>query len=451
MLTSISNLEKQANNLPHGPGVYIFKNPANKAIYVGKSINVRERVYSHLHAHGTKSQEIVQDASAVSSIPVLSELEALLLEAELIKKYLPRYNSSAKDDKHPLYIKITKEEFPKVTVARREEGAGRYFGPFPSSSTVKAVLRQTRRVFPYCSQRRLGKRGCFYSHLGLCNPCPNLVKSEPEKSEYRANIKRIIALLSGKTKRLEKQLLGEMTAASLREDFEAAARIRDQLRQISYITKPYEKPKAYLENPNLVSDIREEELRTLQDILSTYHPSLGTIHRIECYDVAHTGGKNTTCSMVTFINGEPEKNYYRRFRIQKVKRADDYGALKEALSRRLKHLEDWGKPDLIVVDGGKGQVSASLEAVNQASSLGGVPRPPGRWDRYATFGIPVIGLAKREEELVIPTREGGFNVIALGKGSPTTKLLQRMRDEAHRFARAYHFKLRLRELLPSKT
>ena len=258
-------------------------------------------------------------------------------------------------------------------------------------------------------------------------------------------------MLSGKTKRLEKQLLGEMTAASLREDFEAAARIRDQLRQISYITKPYEKPKAYLENPNLVSDIREEELRTLQDILSTYHPSLGTIHRIECYDVAHTGGKNTTCSMVTFINGEPEKNYYRRFRIQKVKRADDYGALKEALSRRLKHLEDWGKPDLIVVDGGKGQVSASLEAVNQASSLGGVPRPPGRWDRYATFGIPVIGLAKREEELVIPTREGGFNVIALGKGSPTTKLLQRMRDEAHRFARAYHFKLRLRELLPSKT
>ncbi|MBI4029440.1 MAG: GIY-YIG nuclease family protein [Candidatus Blackburnbacteria bacterium] len=440
MLSSPSNPEEQASNLSQGPGVYIFKNPANEVIYVGKSVNVRERVYSHLRAKGTKSQDIAHEAVGVSTIPVLSELEALLLEAELIKKYLPKYNSAAKDDKHPLYIKITKEEFPKVTLARREEGAGRYFGPFPSSTTVKNVLRQIRKIFPHCSQKRIGKRGCFYSHLGLCNPCPSLVKggltanAGQEKSEYRANIRRIVTLLSGKTKRLEKQLLGEMKAASLRENFEAAARIRDQLRQISYITRPYERPKAYLENPNLVSDIRQEEIKTLSNVLSPHHPSLVTLHRIECYDVAHTGGKDTTCSMVTFIDGEPEKQLYRRFKIKKVKGVDDFASLSEALTRRFSHLADWGKPDLIVVDGGKGQVSAALEVLALHLRGGSV--------------IPTIGLAKRLEEIVIPLQNGKFQVLLLGRNNPAVKLLQRLRDEAHRFARAYHFKLRLKELLP---
>ncbi|MBI2590984.1 MAG: GIY-YIG nuclease family protein [Candidatus Blackburnbacteria bacterium] len=459
MPSFISDLGKQAKSLVKGPGVYIFKNAQGNAIYVGKSINVYERVSSHLQARGTKSQDIAREAIEVATIPVFSELEALLLEAELIKKHLPKYNSAAKDDKHPLYIKIsTSEEFPKVGMARREDFTNgksakrdRYFGPFPSSANIKSVLRQIRKVFPYCSQKKLGKRGCFYSHIGLCNPCPNNIVhdldlaagGEPRQGRdsrlrltalYKSNIRKITTLLSGKTKRLEKQLLGEMKAASLREDFEAAARIRDQLRQISYITKPYEKPKAYLENPNLVSDIREEELRALQDILSAYHPSLGAIHRIECYDVAHTGGKETTCSMVTFIDGEPEKKLYRRFRIKKVKGVDDFASLSEALTRRFSHLADWGKPDLIVVDGGKGQVSAALEVLALHPRGGSV--------------IPTIGLAKREEEIVIPLFDGGFNVVRLGQDNPATKLLQRMRDEAHRFARAYHFKLRLKELLP---
>ncbi|MEK7521749.1 MAG: GIY-YIG nuclease family protein [Patescibacteria group bacterium] len=455
-----SQLLKTAQTLDKSPGVYLFKDSRKKVIYVGKSISIRERVISHLRAKGTKSSEIANSASSISCIPVLSELEALLLEAELIKKHLPKYNATSRDDKHPLYIKVTtSEEFPKVMTSRREENnKSRYFGPFPASSTVKQVLRSLRRTFPYCSQKQISKRPCLYSHIGLCNPCPNyinpLLDSDLKlvlKSQYKSSIRKILLLLSGKTKRLEKSLLGDMKATSLREDFEKAGEIRDQLRRLSYITKPYEKVGAYLENPNLVADIRAEELKTLRDVLSSslsHYPPPTNISRIECYDVAHTGGKATTCSMVTFIDGEPDKNFYRRFKIRRVKGVDDYASLKEALSRRLKHLEDWGRPDLIVIDGGKGQVSAALSVLH---SRGANTNPPPRWNSYDTSGeIPVIGLTKRLEEIIIPLPKGGFKSVVLGKNNPAVKLLQRLRDEAHRFARSYHFKLRLKELLPSK-
>lgn len=462
----LRDLKDQVESLAKRPGVYSFQNKNGEIIYVGKSINVYQRVLSHIRAVGTKSQDITRQATKISAIPVFSELEALLLEAELIKKHLPKYNSAAKDDKHPLYIKITPGEFPKVTVSRRGDQKGaKYFGPFPASSNVKQVLKQIRRVFPYCSQKRLGKRGCFYSHINLCNPCPNEINQvkDPEQKlrltlQYKSNIRKIVTLLSGKTKRLEKQLLGDMKAAVLSENFEKAAEIRDQLRRIAYVTKPYEKPKAYLENPNLVSDIREQELRTLQAILSTYYPprkrqgsvsgllSLVTIHRIECYDVAHTGGQATTCSMVTFIDGEPEKDLYRRFKIKRVKIIDDYASLKEALSRRLTHLEDWGKPDLIVIDGGKGQVSAALEVLQHSRSV--KPKHFGSESIPTHQDIPVIGLAKRLEEIIVRLPDGTFKSLVLGTRNPATQLLQRLRNEAHRFARVYHFKLRLKELLP---
>lgn len=437
-------LLEQAKKADARPGVYIFRDSKSEIIYVGKSINLRERLFSHLRARGGKSQDIAKNAIEISTIPVFSELEALLVEAELIKKHLPRYNTSAKDDKHPLYIKITTaEEFPKVTTSRKEsEKKTRYFGPFPSSSTVKQVLRQIRRTFPYCSQKKITKRPCLYSHLGLCSPCPNKIISIPDiesrlelTREYKSNIRRINLLLSGKTKRLEKTLLGEMQGEVLGENFEKASLIRDQLRKLVYITKPYERVGAYLENPNLVADIHDEEATTLRKILLPYYPQLTTLSRIECYDVAHTGGKETTCSMVTFIDGEPEKNFYRRFRIKTVKKVDDYASLKEALVRRQEHLKDWGVPDLIVIDGGKGQVSAAQKVLRLHPR--GVKEKP----------IPLIGLAKRFEEIVVPLPSGKFELLRLGYKNLSVQLLQRLRDEAHRFARSYHFKLRLRALL----
>ena len=196
------DLLKQAKEADKSPGVYIFKNKSGEVIYVGKSISVRERLLSHIVSRGGKSQDIVRNAVEVSIIPVLSELESLLVEAQLIKKHLPRYNVSAKDDKHPLYIKITTEEFPKITTSRNDgERKARYFGPFPSSSTVKQVLRQIRHTFPYCSQKRLTKRPCLYSHLGLCAPCPNKINGVSDldsrlelTKKYKSSIRKILII-----------------------------------------------------------------------------------------------------------------------------------------------------------------------------------------------------------------------------------------------------------------
>lgn len=428
------NLQKSVKRLPDRPGVYLFKGHVGQVLYVGKSINVRERVKSHLTAVGSKSQSLIVSAVSVESILVNYELEALLVEAELIKKYQPRYNSTAKDDKHPLYIKISKEEFPKIITCRREdESDAKYFGPFPSSSTVRQVLRQIRKIFPYCAQKKIGRKPCFYSHLGLCRPCPaeirkvtdiDIDKGREMKTQYKGNIRKIVLLLKGKNKTLKKKLEKEMKEVAGRQDFEKAAVIRDQLAQLSYITTPYKEAGAYLENPNLLSDLRADEIQSLQKLLKLQRPP----HRIECFDVAHLGGVSTTASMVTFINGEPEKNLYRRFKVRTVKKSDDVVSMAETIKRRLKHFDDWGKPDLVLVDGGKPQVSATKEVLGNMG-----------------VKTPVIGLAKRLEEIIVPT-DGGFRILRLPTGSPALTLLQRLRDEAHRFARSYHFKLRLREL-----
>lgn len=444
----MKSLQQQASRLITTPGVYIFRNYEGKMLYVGKSINVRDRVKQHLTNTFEKTRALINSAQTIEAIPVASELEALLLEANLIKHNLPRYNSTAKDDKHPLYIKITREDYPKVTTSRKEEGKqALYFGPFPSSSAVKSVLRQVRRIFPYHSQNKIGKRPCLYSHLGLCNPCPSYIEQIKNKQsllsksqnskikmklEYRKNIKRIKDLLSGKSKTLYNSLQKEMKQAAQEEDFELASKIRDQIKHLEYITAPYKNPREYLENPNLLEDIRQNEAKSLYELLKPHFKYLKYPARIECYDVSHLSGKNATSSMVTFVNGEPEKTFYRHFRINLKNSQDDYAMLKETLMRRLKHFTDWGKPDLLIIDGGKGQVGAARIVLKEYK-----------------VNIPVIGLAKRLEEIIVPNIhfEGvGFTVFRLPTGNPALSLLQRLRDEAHRFARRLHFKLRLRSI-----
>jgi len=422
-------------SLPQSTGIYVFFDKETP-IYIGKAINLKARVKSYFNLNlSTKTTQMVNSASSISFIKVESEFEALLLEARLIRNIQPHYNIISKDDKHPLYIAITKEAFPRVITVRKTDLEGSIlarYGPFPSSGNVKSVLKMIRRIFPY-SDHKIGKRACLYSHIGLCNPCPNEIVLSTEylvlrkkTQEYKKNIKKIKQILDGKIDSVKKEMQKEMEIFSKDQQYEEALIIRNRIEKLEYITRPQMPTDYYLENPNLYEDIRRKELNELSEILSKYLisnlSSLKSVSRIECYDIAHLAGTNTTASMVTFIDGEPEKKLYRHFRIKQNKTKSDVDSLSEVIKRRKKHFESWGKPDLIIVDGGKAQLAVFLKELEGT-------------------GISVIGLAKRYETIVFPNGE-----YRLEPG-PAKNLVTRIRDEAHRFARVYHHKLITKNLL----
>lgn len=404
--------------LPESAGVYIFFED-EIPIYIGKAINLKRRVDSYFDLDlAPKTQKMVETANFISYIRVESELESLLLEAKLIRTYMPKYNIELKDDKHPLYITITKDEFPRV-ITTRKDGS---YGPFPSSENVKSVLKMIRRIFPY-SDHKLGIRKCFYSHVGLCDPCPNeierLASSEKRivlSKKYKQNIKNIKSILDGKIDNVKRDLEKEMNLYSKTGNFEDAAKVRDQIQKLEYITRPQMPSDYYIENPNLYSDQRKLEIDSLRKLLTNSLPVSNELNRIECYDVAHLAGSNATASMVTYINGEADKNYYRHFKIRQKKGQSDYDSMKEVANRRAKHFDDWGKPDLIIVDGGLSQVTAFK------------------------IDVPVVGIAKNPDRLIVGDEKIRLTGSALN-------LVQRMRDEAHRFARRYHHKLISKSIL----
>ena len=360
---------------------------------------------------------MIAESTHISFIQVSSELEALLLEAKLIKIYIPRYNIVAKDDKHPLYIRITKEEFPRVITARKIAGNENniaFYGPFPSSKNVYAVMRMIRKIFPY-SDHKIGRRGCIYSHIGLCDPCPNEIQGIENsvqkivlRKKYLRNIRSIESILDGNIEKVSKELEKEMKILSDAQNFEAAAGVRNQINRFEYITRPHLPSEFYMENPNLYEDTRKKELTELKKILNVKN-----LLRIECFDIAHLSGTKATASMVTFINGEADKNYYRHFRIKKAKGGDDYGSMREVAQRRKNNFSSWGIPDLIIVDGGVGQVAAFKEKISE---------------------VPVVGIAKHPDRLIVKNEKIKLTGRALN-------LISRMRDEAHRFARRYHHSL----------
>lgn len=420
-------------NLPKTNGVYLFKDKANKIIYVGKANNLRERVRSYfsLKAVGPKTAILASKIARVDYVRVESEFEALLLEACLIKKLQPKYNSRLRDDKSPIYIKITSEEFPKVSTVRREDdGVSTYFGPFTSARITKDVLRFLRRIFPFCQQKKIGKRPCFYSHLGLCQPCPSeIVKTKREeykrlKSLYRKNIFRLKRVLEGRSGQVLKNLTKEMGKLAKRENFEEAVILRDKIEKLNYLTEERMPISLYLANPEILEEKREEESKELTKALKQVKP----VRRIEAYDVSNIQGRQATGSMVVFVNAEAEKDSYRRFRIKSGQEPNDVGMIKEVLERRFGHPE-WEYPDLILIDGGKGQTGAALNVLQEKG-----------------LKIPVIGLAKRLEE-IIRMENGEWRMEKLEESSLALNLLKRVRDEAHRFALSYHRKLRLKSLI----
>ena len=308
---------------------------------------------------------MVSQIEKIKTIEVSSEIEALLLEANCIKKFKPKYNIRLTDGKAYPLIRITiKDKYPKVLTARKfDDKKSVYFGPFPNSSAVFSVLRTIRRIFPYQSVINHSKKICLYNHLGLC-PCPEVTNDK----EYKKTLRHIITFLSGDAKKVLKSLEKERNIFSKLEEFEKAKELQRKIDAINYVTSPFSKDFDYIVNPNLNSDIRSKELSELKDLLLKRNVNVKRPTRIECYDISNISGTNATGSMVVFTNGERDTSQYRKFKIKTVDKVpNDFAMMKEVIQRRLSHFE-WPYPDLIIVDGGKGQVSSALKAMKQLVS-----------------------------------------------------------------------------------
>jgi len=410
------------SRLPHKKGVYIFKNSPGQILYVGKAIDLYHRVASYFNRDvSVKTATLASSIAKVEIIIVESELEALILEANLIKKYLPPFNVRLTQDKDYLYIGVTKDNFPKVITIRKQDlkKMKKYWGPFPSSRTIRDTLKIIRRIFPWCSKSSLQPRGlsskfrpCFYFHLGLCpGACAGLISKE----DYHKIISRFSKFMDGKKDELVKESIEEMSKASDEQKYEEAAKLKKMLDGINYLTQS-NRTQLYLENPNFLEEENKLALTKLQKDL---HLSQ-VLQRIEGYDISNIGGKWAVGSMVVLTNGEIDKSQYRKFKIKTLARPNDVAMHKEMLGRRFKHSQ-WSLPDLIIMDGGRAQARAAAFVL-----------------RSGNISIPVFGLAKRMEWLY--PIDGA--IIKLPKNSLSLRLLQKLRDESHRFAIAYHRKLR---------
>ncbi|MBP7785763.1 excinuclease ABC subunit UvrC [Patescibacteria group bacterium] len=447
-----SNISQKVESLPQTPGSYIFKDAGGKVIYVGKAKNLKSRVKSYFSVSipsDFKTAELVSKINDLEFIKVGSEFEALILEAELIKKYRPKYNIVLKDDKSRIYIVIRddiisilgkKYKLPKVITARKPDlrDSDIVFGPYPNNVVVRKILTTSRKIFPFrdCNYTKFAKyrkigSPCLYGHMGIC-PSPCLVSEPSDLSSYKKNIFGLKKILSGNATGLIKNIKRKMQIYSQNEKFEEAAVYRDLLDKFYFVQKTFREAEEYINNPYLIDDINKKSLEEIKDFL----PVLKNLpRRIECYDISNISGKEAVGSMVVSINGSIDKSEYKRFKIKFKKTPDDFGMMYEVLYRRLKRelpgsdVKSWGLPDLIVVDGGKPQVSSASDVLRDLEIL-----------------VPVVGIAKKYETLVY--KEGkDFIEKTFPKDSLGMKLIIKLRDESHRFAQSYHHLLRKRSLL----
>lgn len=534
------NIKNALAVLPEKPGVYLMHDASGKVIYVGKAVVLKNRVRSYfrnLASHTPKVKAMVAKIAEIETIVTSSEVEALILECNLIKKYRPRYNISLKDDKTYPYLKVTmQEDFPRLYVTRRQlrDGA-RYYGPYADAGAMHATVKLLRSMFPLRTCRKMNPdRPCLNYHIKRClAPCAGYIS----KADYHKMIKSVCMVLDGRTTELERDLKQQMQEAADNYAFEEAARLRDQLQavarlneaqkavtnnggdmdifglgqdmtglcvQLFFVRKgkligrdnffmpdggdtpqevitafvkqyyneatfipkevvlPYlpeddekqlvetwladkaqqrvelllpqrgvKKDLLKLANENAVKLLNErlrkgslslkndlQAAEELQQALGLEHP----LERMDCFDISHTQGSETVASMVVFRNGTSSKKDYRRYKIVSAEgKPDDFKSMQEVVYRRYRDYEDL--PSLVVIDGGKGQLSSALEVI----------RGLGLDD------LPVVGLAKREEEIFKPHQSES---IMLDREGAALHLIQRIRDEAHRFAITYHRKLR---------
>ncbi|MFC2754344.1 MAG: GIY-YIG nuclease family protein [Candidatus Nanogingivalis sp.] len=461
-------LSKKLKELPNSAGVYFHKNSKGEIIYVGKAANLKNRVrqyFQNSRGKDPKTEALVAEIAMTDWIEVETEIDALFLESEMIKRYKPQYNILLRDDKSSTYVRIGfRDKIPHVSFTKNPlDDLAEYFGPFYNSNAVKKSVRLLRRVFPYYLSEKMPARNSLDFQIGLTPGLENFEPNSPEyqqkMTEYKRNLRQLSRYLKGERKMLQLEIEKEMLDFANEQNFEMAAKKRNQLRDLSELGR-----QVIFSNEEFLDISKDHALVKLAEILSLEIPP----RRIEAFDISHTGGENNVASMVVFTNGLSDKREYRKFKMT-TGGNDDFLHMKEVLIRRFsKRNEKWGWPDLVLIDGGKGQLSAVREVL---------PRD-----------ILAIGIAKRDEEIIFDTqnpnlktswldknfekndrdfsvrREGDFLILNLhllqshshgharnllgesnSEFSDLTKLFQRIRDEAHRFAINYHSNLRTKK------
>ncbi len=452
-----AKLEEKLKTLPRSAGVYFHKSKSGEIIYVGKAAVLKNRVRQYFQSTrdmDVKTRALVAEIDDTDWVETESELDALFLESEMVKRYMPRYNILLRDDKSQSFIRIDmKSEWPVVSFTRNPADDGsEYFGPYYNGFAIKKAMRFLRRVFPYyTSTPKKDGRPDLDQHIGL-SP-----RAGTSSLDYKANLRQLIRYIEGGRKTILRELEKDMQLAAKLHDFENAAAFRNKVSDLKSLQQ-----KIMFGDKEFMDISKDRALSHLVDLLGMKKVPA----RIEGYDISHMGGTNVVASMVVFTNGVSDRANYRKFKTR-IEQNDDYYNMYETLSRRTseKNMKAWGVPDLILIDGGKGQLDAALKALEERG-----------------LKIPMVSIAKREEEVIIHrtrsnigteklqellkapsdnavvTTSGDYYVLNLHPGqlnasshsknlrgtpsfssySDVTKLFQRIRDESHRFAVSYH-------------
>ena len=435
-------LKEKLKTLPKNPGVYFHKDASGETIYIGKAAVLNNRVRQYFQKsrnRDPKTEALVAEIVDTEWIETESEMDALFLEAEMVRRYLPRYNVLLRDDKSLLYVRIDiKSDHPTVTFTHRPlDDRAEYFGPYYQGYSVRKALRLLRKVFPYATTQKQATMGSrLYEQMGLD---PGLQSGKTDIDKYRKNLRSLMVYLRGNRVQLTNQLESNMKEAAKAHDFERATMLRNKLFEMKALRK-----QIIFSDREFMDISKDRGLNGLSELLGIALPK-----RIEGYDISHMSGTDNAASMVVFTNGIPDKTEYRKFKMR-LKGNNDFGHMTEVIGRRLRdsNVKKWGVPSLFLIDGGKGQLGAAIQA---RDALG--------------FSTPMIGLAKREEEIVVKvsneqgamssglaeragklkatvTESEDYVLVNLPDTSDIVKLLQRIRDESHRFAVSYHSTLK---------
>ena len=409
-------LGNKIKDLPSAPGVYLFKDAHGRVIYIGKAKALKKRVQSYFNRPlDCKNQAMVEKIADLEYKVAPSESQAQIQEAALIKEFQPQYNIDLKDDKSFPWIRITSDEFPLVSIYRRKgrkkDDRDLYFGPYTNVKLLRQAFKLMRKIFGFRSCKNMPKGACLYGRIRLCPaPCAGKISAK----EYEEIIQRIKLFLGSRYEELMRELTQRMRELAQEEKFEEAARARDQMQALGAISQSGQ-----------VKSNSQDELEDLQNLLKLDKLP----ERIEAFDISNISGKEATGAMVSFYKGVADKNNYRRFRIKTVTGIDDYKMIAEVVERRYARLvrEQLPFPDLVLIDGGRAHL---LTAEKVLKGLG--------------IKIPLVSIAKEKENIYII---GKARPIRLKSDTPAINLIRRIRDEAHRFAVAYHHLLHRKKII----